>query len=119
MPRRASTHPPLLVASFFDAAAPHGELVATLGMTKGAVSKIASSLEIKGLVARVPHPQDARSESLNLTAAGRALVPKLAALADANDENFFGHLAPQDRAHLRRILEAIAHARGIAATPVD
>lgn len=103
----------------FDAAAKHGELVAALGMTKGAASKVVKSLEGKGLVARVALPEDARSESLRLTAAGRALVPKLAALADANDENFFGHLDARDRAGLRRILETIARECGIEGTPVD
>ena len=34
---------------------------------------------------------------LTLTRAGRALVPRLAALADANDEHFFGHLGAAER----------------------
>ena len=102
-----------------DAESTHGELVAALGMTKGAVSKVAKALEEKKLIARAAHQADARSETLRLTAAGRALVPKLAALADANEAKFFGGLAASDRAALRRILEAVARERGIEAIPVD
>jgi DNA-binding MarR family transcriptional regulator len=102
-----------------EAPATHGELVATLGMTKGAVSKVARALEGKKLIARTPDARDGRSEALRLTAAGRALVPKLAALADANDARFFGHLGPQERAALRGALESIARRNGIDATPVD
>lgn len=102
-----------------EAPATHGELVAALGMTKGAASKIARALEEKKLIARTPDALDGRSEALRLTAAGRALVPKLAALADANDAHFFGHLAPQERAALRRILESIARKSGIDTIPID
>lgn len=97
----------------------HGELVVALGMTKGAVSKVAKTLEEKKLIARAPDQQDGRSETLRITAAGRALAPRLAALADANDAKFFGHLSAEDSAQLRRLLESVARERGIDATPVD
>jgi hypothetical protein len=46
-------------------------------------------------------------------------VPKLAALADANDAEFFDHLAPKDRASLLRILREIVEKRGLKSLPVD
>lgn len=81
-------------------AANTGSLVDALGMTKGAVTKIVDRLEGKGLVARAQDPTDRRIQAITLTRAGRALVPKLAALADENDEHFFGHIP----AHKRRAL---------------
>jgi hypothetical protein len=47
------------------------------------------------------------------------MVPKLAALADANDAEFFDHLAPKDRAALLSFLRQIVEKRGLKALPVD
>jgi len=47
------------------------------------------------------------------------MVPKLAALADANDAEFFDHLAPRDRAALLRILREMIEKRGLKSLPVD
>ena len=46
-------------------------------------------------------------------------MPELAALADANDAEFFDHLAPDDRAALLRILRGIVEKRGLKSLPVD
>jgi hypothetical protein len=43
----------------------------------------------------------------------------VAALADANDAEFFDHLAPMDRAALLRILREIVEKRGLKFLPVD
>jgi hypothetical protein len=43
----------------------------------------------------------------------------IAALADANDSEFFDHLAPDDRAALLRILRGIVEKRGLHTVPVD
>ena len=50
-------------------------------MTKGAISKIVSHLQDRELVERAPVTADRRAQRVVLTAAGSALVPKLAALA--------------------------------------
>lgn len=42
-----------------------------------------------------------------LTAAGKALVSKLAALADANDEHFFSHLGAGERLSLMEAMQAL------------
>lgn len=88
-----------------ESTATHATLTQVLGMTKGAVSKVVARLEDKGLVARAGAPADARSHTLSLTPAGRALVPVLAAKADANDEKFFGHLPAAERQRLARLLQ--------------
>lgn len=85
----------------------HAELIQALGMTKGAASKLVSRLEEKGLAKRQLAEGRAREQSLRLTAAGRRLVPKLAALADANDAHFFGHLGAAERQALARAMQAL------------
>lgn len=101
------------------AAVPPSRLAGRIGLTRGAVTKLADRLIAKALVARAADPDDGRAQFLSLTAAGRALVPTLAALADANDAEFFGPLAPADRAALLRILRGIAESRGLEGRPLD
>ncbi len=76
-------------------------------MTKGTASKIVSRLEEKGLAVRQLADGRAREQSLGLTAAGKALVPQLAAQADANDAHFFGHLPRAERVALTKAMQAL------------
>lgn len=93
-------------------------LAERMGMTRGAVSKLADRLIAKAMLARLADPQDGRAQTLSLTPAGRALVPRLAALADANDAEFFDHLASKDRAALLRILREVVEKRGLKSLPL-
>lgn len=93
-------------------------LIDALGMTKGAVSKIVVRLEEKGLAQRCGDPADARVVHLRLTDAGQALVPRLARIADDNDQRFFGHLTPQQQATLRDILEQTVRFHQLREVPV-
>jgi DNA-binding MarR family transcriptional regulator len=94
-------------------------VAAEIGMTRGAITKLADRLIAKRLVVRMASADDGRAQTLALTPAGAALVPELAAIADANDAEFFAALPPDDRAALLRILRGIAEARGLTAFPVD
>ena len=85
----------------------HAALLQALGMTKGAASKVVSRLEEKGLAGRQLGGDRAREQSLILTAAGKAMVPKLAAIADANDAYFFGHLPASERRALVQAMQAL------------
>lgn len=102
-----------------EAAAAPSAIAARLGLTRGAVSKLVDRLEGKGLVARTAGAGDRRYQSLALTPAGRALVPKLAALADANDAAFFGHLKPAERAAIESAMKAIVHRHGFRTVPTE
>jgi len=95
------------------------EIAERIGMTRGAVSKLVDRLEAKSLMTRSAGREDRRYQALALTAAGRALVPKLAALADQNDAEFFGHLEPAARAQLEQAMKEIVRRRGLRAMPVD
>src|SRR5271170_4954611 len=94
-------------------------LAERMGMTRGAISKLADRLIAKSLLVRTADPQDGRAQTLSLTRAGRSMVPKLAALADTNDAEFFDHLAPKDRAALLRTLREIVEKRGLKSPPVE
>ena len=94
-------------------------LAATMGLTRGAVTKLADRLSAKDLVARTASPTDGRAQTLALTPAGRTLVPDLAALADRNEAEFFDHLDHAERSALERVLKEIVRRRGLTAMPID
>ncbi len=109
----------VVLRELFDAQAtvPSG-LAEQLGMTRGAVSKLADRLEAKALITRVADDADRRFQTLALTAQGRALVPVLAQLADANDAEFFGHLDRPTRAAIETAMRDIARRHDMRAVPV-
>lgn len=100
-------------------AMPPSELAERIGMTRGAISKLAERLAAKSLLDKAGNKNDRRYQSLSLTAAGRTLVPKLAALADQNDAEFFEHLKPAQRAALEDMMKDIVKRRGLRAVPTD
>lgn len=107
-----------LRALFDQAQTSHAELIQRLGMTKGAASKVVSRLEEKGLAQRQLAENAQREQVLCLTRKGKALVPRLSALADQNDAHFFGHLPANQRKALREILEALVMHHQIHEVPV-
>lgn len=96
----------------------HAELIDALGMTKGAASKVVTRLQEKGLARRELAEGSAREQVLLLTPQGRALVPRLAALADQNEEHFFGHMSPRERQALRKAFQALAAHHRLKQFPV-
>ena len=98
---------------------PPSVLAERMGMTKGAISKLAERLVAKGLVERAESQEDKRVHSLSLTREGRTKIPVLASLADENDAEFFGVLTKEEHETLDRILRLLAERRELKATPVD
>jgi len=90
-----------------------------LGMTRGAITKLADRLIAKTFVTRDANPADARAQTLALTSAGRDLVPELSALADRNDAEFFSHLTPDERRSLEYVLRNIVARRGLTSIPLS
>jgi DNA-binding MarR family transcriptional regulator len=90
-----------------------------MGMTRGAITKLADRLIAKALITRNANPQDARAQTLELTPSGRDLVPELSALADRNDAEFFGHLTEAERQSLERTLKDIVSRRGLTSIPLS
>lgn len=94
-------------------------LAARLGMTRGAITKLADRLRKRRLITRRAHADDGRAQLLSLTPAGRRLVPDLAALADRNDAEFFGALSPDQCAVLEEILKSIVRHHDLRTIAVD
>ncbi|QTL03578.1 winged helix-turn-helix transcriptional regulator [Aquabacter sp. L1I39] len=95
------------------------QLAARLGLTRGAITKLADRLIAKAFLTRTASPEDGRAQTLALTPAGTALVPDLAALADRNDADCFGVLDATERATLKALLARIAAHCRITAAPVE
>ena len=90
-----------------------------LGMTRGAISKLAERLVAKALIDRTASTGDLRVQTLALTRAGRALVPVLSSLADANDAAFFGHLDTAARTTIETTMKEIVRRQGLRTVPFD
>lgn len=97
----------------------HIHLIDALGMTKGAASKVISRLQDKGLAERWLADGRQREQVLVLTTRGQALVPRLAALADANDHHFFGHLSAADREGLMGLMQGLVQHHQLKELPTD
>jgi DNA-binding MarR family transcriptional regulator len=109
----------VVMRQLFDAETMPSALAERLGMTRGAISKLADRLEAKTLIARTAESADRRAHWLALTARGRALVPVLAALADKNDGEFFAFLDPDRRRTIEDAMKAIVLRTGKRTIPVD
>ena len=110
----------VLLRELYDVdALPPSRIADRLGMTRGAVTKLADRLIVKALVAREADAQDRRAQTLALTKKGEKLVPDLALLADKNDAEFFGHLKHEERAGLEQLLRALVERCGVQKIPVS
>lgn len=94
-----------------DAVAP-GDVARFVDIDAGAMTRLVDRLEAKGLLRRAPG-EDRRSIRLELTPEARELVPRLSALADANDAAFFGALSAEEHAALRRLLGKLLSSHGV------
>ena len=100
-----------------EALAP-SRLAERMGMTRGAITKLADRLIAKSLLVRTAD-QRTGGRRRSRSPSGPRPGAELAALADANDAEFFDHLAPNDRAALLRILRGIVKKRGLKSMPLD
>ncbi|HEY1721982.1 MAG TPA: MarR family transcriptional regulator [Magnetospirillaceae bacterium] len=109
----------VILRQLFDIDTAPSLLAEKIGMTRGAVTKIADRLIAKALVTRIAAQDDRRYQALALTKEGRRLVPKLAALADQNDREFFGHMSAGERKAIEAAMRVIVRRHGIAAIPIE
>ena len=94
-------------------------LAEKIGMTRGAASKLIDRLLAKRLVTRRDRTDDRRYQDIALTAEGRRLVPKLAVIADENDEEFFSGLSAAERKALVATLKKLVLAHGLQRVPTE
>lgn len=76
-------------------------------MDKISVSRAASALTDRGLIAADDNPDDGRSHFLSLTDDGRALYAEIAPVALATETALFAGLTPDERAILEQLLRRI------------
>jgi DNA-binding MarR family transcriptional regulator len=98
---------------------PPSRLADAMGLSRGAITRLADRLIAKSLIVRAANADDGRAQTLALTDRGRALVPDLAALADRNDAEFFECLTPDERETLARLLKSLARRGHMTATPIE
>lgn len=94
-------------------------LASETGLTRGAVSKLIDRLLRKKLVTRAEAMGDRRFQDIALTTEGRAVVPRLAAIADENDEDVFHHLSTMERTALVATLKKLVSKNNLGQIPVD
>ncbi|MGB2624870.1 MAG: MarR family transcriptional regulator [Candidatus Acidiferrum sp.] len=94
-------------------------LAGLTGITRGAASKLIDRLVAKKLVSREGRTDDRRFQDIALTAAGRRVVPVLAALADQNDKEFFASLSAREREALVSTLKKLVRANGWHKMPIE
>ena len=98
---------------------PPSRLADEMGMSRGAITKLADRLIAKSLIMREASADDGRAQTLALTDRGSALVPDLAALADRNDAEFFECLTTGERETLGRLLKSLAQRGHMTAIPIE
>ncbi|NUR57414.1 MAG: MarR family transcriptional regulator [Catenulispora sp.] len=89
-----------------------GALLKTAMVTSGAITNRVDRMQAKGLLERVPAPEDRRSVRIRLTARGRELVDRLLPLHLANEERLLAALPQDDREALAALLRALATGLG-------
>lgn len=110
----------VLLREMFDAGSANpSQLADAVGMTRGAISKLVERLCRKKLAERSSSDGDRRYQTVELTAAGKRLVPVLAQLADENDREFFGHLKSEQKTWLVSLLQNIVRQHGWKDLPVN
>jgi DNA-binding MarR family transcriptional regulator len=98
---------------------PPSVLAEQIGMTRGAASRLIERLVVKKLLSRRERGDDRRYQEIALTAAGRRLVPALAALADGNDKKFFSILSTREHEVLIATLKKLVQAHNLRKIPTE
>ena len=65
------------------------------GMDPMMASEVLRTLEKKGYINRVPHPQDTRAKLISLTGPGEAVMERANEIAIKADQMFFSKLGPE------------------------
>ena len=91
------------------------EIARFIDVDPGSLTRLLDRMEDKGLIQRWPVDGDRRSIRIALTPHAAALTPRLAALADTNDAEFFSALSDEEARDFRRTLARLLRAQGVQA----
>jgi DNA-binding MarR family transcriptional regulator len=110
----------VILREMFDSSSTSPSALATsTGLTRGAISKLIDRLVQKSLVSRAEASGDRRFQDIKLTSAGRTLVPRLARIADQNDEEFLAQLSAEEREQLVATLKKLVAANRLHKIPTS
>ena len=98
---------PILEAAFNGEANTLTELASIIPVDAAFISRQIEKLRLKGLLSRRRSTRDRRSVRLELTEAGRALVPELAQCVEKQEARFLGGISDDEQATLNSVLERI------------
>ena len=90
-----------------------------MGSDPSTVSRLVERVLRKGFAARAHSDTDRRQVRIELTKAGRTLIPKLAREADANDKFHFGHMPRKERETLAAIMQGLVRKHGWKDKPIS
>lgn len=79
-------------------------LCKSISYDPGAMTRMIDRLQQKGLVRRIPHPDDRRATNLELTVAGKALYPRLIAAKETVTTQFLRGFSQDEVATLEGFL---------------
>jgi DNA-binding MarR family transcriptional regulator len=82
-------------------------LARLLGIDRTTMVALVDELEGKGLVTRRPHREDRRKNVVELTAKGRGLKKRAAALVDGCERQFLSALTDSDAQQLKSALHTV------------
>lgn len=108
-----------LMRELYDGPERPNVLADRLGLTRGAITKLARRLINAQMIDDNADVHDGRGRTLSLTDIGRAVVPVAAAAAAEADRKFFGHLTPETRSLLLSLLRETVRRRGLGAAPAE
>ena len=88
-------------------------LAALIGYDRATIGGVIDRLEQKGLVVRVPSPEDRRSNALALTATGREIVTANKSKVETVQKRLLQPLDAEEQRHFEAMcLKILAHHRG-------
>lgn len=80
------------------------QLCKSISYDPGAMTRMIDRLEQKGLIRRVPNPEDRRAMNLEMTVAGKALYPQLLQAKERVVERFLRGFSKEEERTLERLL---------------
>lgn len=89
------------------------------GLTRGAISKLIDRLLVKKLVVRTESTVDRRYQDIELTTKAIKLIPKLARIADENDDHFFSVLSDTEKKVLMKIMIKLTNNHRLNTSPIN
>lgn len=93
------------IASLGDGTAQN--LADRMRQDKGRVARLIKDLAAEGLIARTPHPNDSRSRQIALTAAGREMRQRIAAIEARAGARMADGLSADDLNHFTALAESM------------